>query len=96
MFIHLLPYMDLFSASSNFASDVFLHDIQDGLEITVDALQPHPAAAIRTKAALSLQSDNLCKGCIFLWPAQAMDETIVSVFGYLKEAAHNRYSFVCR
>ena len=74
---------------------VFLHDTQDSLGIAVNAsllqLQPHPAVAIRTKAALSLFHDDFCKGRVFLRPVQTMDEIIVSASGYLKKATHNGY-----
>ena len=89
---HLLP----FPAPPDLRKQtVFLHDSQNGLGITVAASllqhQSHPAVAIRTKAALSLFRDDFCKGHVFLWPAQTMDEIIVSAAGYLKEATHNSY-----
>ena len=92
----LLPQIAPFSAPPNLCKQsVFLHDTQDGLGITVGASlfqhQPHPAVAICTKAVLSLFCNDFCKGCIFLRPAQAMDEIIVSAAGYLKETTHNGY-----
>lgn len=94
--VDLLPHLLPFSASADLRKQtIFLHNTQDSLGITVDASllqhQPHSAVAIRTKAAFSLFGDDFCKGCIFLRPAQTMDEIIVSTSGYLKEATHNGY-----
>ena len=94
--MYLLPHVDPFSAPSDFCKQVvFLHDTQDGLGIMVDSSllqhQPHPAVAVCTKAALSLFRDDRCKSCVFLRPAQTVDEVILSASGYLKEATHNGY-----
>ena len=89
---HLLP----FPATTDFRKQtVFLHDTKDGLGIAVNPFllqyHPHPAVAIRAKAALPLFCNDFCKDCIFLRSTQTMDEIIVSASGYLKEATHDGY-----
>ena len=54
-------------------------------------LQPHPAAAICTKAARPLFRDDFCKGRVFLRSAQTMDEITGSASRYLKKAIHKGY-----
>ena len=89
---HLLP----FPAAADFRKlTVFLHDAKDGFGIAVNASlfqhHPHPAVAIRAKAALPLFRNGFCKGCIFLRSIQSMNEIIVSTSGYLKETTHDGY-----
>lgn len=94
-----VPYRS-FCAAESLRANHILHNPQDGLGIKLDTPllqnQPPPATVIRTKAALSLLCDDLCKGRVFLRPIQTMDESIASASGFLKEAAHIGYSFVCR
>ena len=87
-----LPY-HLHCALSNHAGAAEdIRKLPDALiDFSSSQASKHCTLAICTKAVLSLFYNDFCKGCIFLRPAQTMDEIIVSASGYLKGATHNGY-----
>ena len=74
-----VPQLPPLAAATDFCKQaVLLHGMEDGLGIVMNA-------------ALSLFRDGFCKGRLFLQSARTMDEIIVFILGYLKEAAQNGY-----
>lgn len=83
----LLAHLHPFSGSAYFWEQVvLLHDPQHSFGISVESLlfqlQPQPPVAIGSPASHLLRPEKLRQRCVRLWPAQAVDESIVAASGY--------------